>query len=159
MQLTLATLENRPTRKELWIYDDAVVINGSLQIGNSNAVRKVRIAELTMDIISSAMNLRDWEDGKAICVTLRDFQAGDLEELTQMVDIDPAHPELGQELQKNGYVVVHLSPTESVRFPREQWTGEAPNISVPQEIINAMDQSKSTIKVQSIVNGDLVTWQ
>lgn len=159
MQLTLATLENRPTHQELWIYDNSVVVNGALQLEEGQNVRRVKIDAFTLDNISAVVSIQDWNAGKAVCVTLRDFQAGDLDELSSMMDINPEQPELGQELKKNGYIRVYLSSTDYVTFSPGECTGEVPNISVAQEIIDSMDQSKATIKVQSIVNGELTTWQ
>jgi hypothetical protein len=158
MQMTIATLEDRPIRHEVWVFSEQVVVEGSVQTQGKEIAQKIAVNSTSDQDISSAIDINLYRTGKAVVVGLRDFQAGDIEELVSM-QIDPEDPQSGEKLMKSGHINIHLESGAYVAFSPEEWSGVAPNITVSQEVIDALDQTSATSKVQSIVNGVLTLWQ
>jgi hypothetical protein len=82
----------------------------------------------------------EWVQRKAIVAGVRDFEAGDLEVLAE------------------GCLRINLSPTAHIKLSPHEYSGPIPLITVPQKIIDDMDQSRMATKVQSIIAGELTLW-
>jgi len=83
----------------------------------------------------------EWVSGKVVVVG-KDFEAGDIEE-------------------RDGHILVKLDERTLVgrlsesflRFAPGEWSGVVPLITVPQAIIDALDQSRINVRVRSIIAG------
>ena len=149
-QLTIATLENRPIRHELWVYDD-VVYNGAVQIGSKQIVKKFNVNSSSIEDITQCISLEEWRNGKAVVAGVRDFQAGDIEEITMT---------LNDQIIKTGEIVLFLSNNKSIKFSSNEYTGTVPNITVNQTTIDDINiQSKGSIAIQSVSDGVLTLWR
>lgn len=131
MQLILATFENRPIVCKMIRFDSADV--KTRQIVESVYLNAIGEAEAAAGA--------DWVAGKAIGATIREFQPGDIIELT------------------DGKISVVVGQGTKVIFNANEYTGTLPNISVEETILTAIKYKKDQIKIQSIVNGEMTLWQ
>lgn len=155
-QLTLATLENRPIRYELWIYDDIIVDNGSVQIGSKEVKQKIAINSNSSADVTQHISIEDWQAGKAVIAGVRDLYPGDIEEIfTTEYTL-----ENGEQPVNTGKLSLFLSKDKNIIFEPTDYSGTVPNITVPQEVINSInDQSNGNLGLCFIVNGVLKLWQ
>jgi hypothetical protein len=153
-QLTKATLENRPIRYELWIYEDAM-INGAVQIGSKKVSQKIPVNSNSSADILEHISPEDWQAGKAVIAGVRDFQVGDVEEITRTETTQS-----GEEIISTGQIMVYVSNTKSIMFIASEYTGTVPNITVDQDVINNINtQSKGEIGILSIIDGVMILWR
>ena len=149
-QLTIATLENRPVRHELWVYGD-VIYNGAIQIGATQVVKKFNVNSNSIEDITQCISLEEWQKGKSVVAGVRDFQPGDIEEITMT---------LNDQIIKTGEIVLFLSNNKSIRFSADEYTGTVPNITVDQTAIDNINiQSKGSIAINSVTEGVLKLWR
>lgn len=141
-QLTLAALESRPIKYQLWIYDDVIVDGGSVALGIKNIKQKIDINSNSIENIIQFISIEDWQSGKAVVVGIKDSRIGDIEQM------------------ETGEISLFLSKTKQIRFASNEYTGIAPNITVQQEILNdLMVKSSGEVAIQSIVDGVMTLWQ
>ena len=154
-QLTPVSLENRPVRYELWIYDDVIVEGGAVQIGSKKIKQKININSNSSVDIMQHISVEDWQSGKAVVVGVRDFQPGDVEEiLTKEYSI-----EFGEQIIKTGKITIFLSTTRHLTLNPDEYTGVVPNITVSKEIVDIINNTRDFIRLDSIIDGKLKIWQ
>jgi hypothetical protein len=130
MQLVLTNLTNRPIVHKMIRFDSAD--GATRQFVNAVYLNAIEDAEAAAGA--------DWVAGKAIGVTCREFQIGDVIELP------------------DGKISIITGQGTSVRFDADEYTGTLPNISVDAAILSAIKYKPNQPKIQSIVDGE-ITWQ
>lgn len=141
-QLQLATLESRPIKYQLCIYDDVIVDGGSVALGIKNIKQKIDISSNNIEDILQYISIEDWQAGKAVVIGTKDFRIGDIEQIN------------------TGEISLFLSKTKQIRFNSNEYTGILPNITVQQEILNdLMIKSGGEVAIQSIIDGVMTLWQ
>lgn len=143
-QLKLATPEIRPIVYQLWIYDDLIVDNGTVVLGGKEVKQKININSNNRQDILQHISLEDWQNGKAVVVGIKNFRPGDIE----IVQVESTS------------IMVYLPNNKKVMFTADEYTGNLPNITVSQDVINdLMIKSGGEISIESIIDGVLKTWQ
>lgn len=129
MQLVLATLQNRPIVYKMIRFDSADP--------KTRQIVETKYLNAFEDAETAAGD--DWAASKAIGITTRDYQVGDIIQY------------------KNGKIFIRTGELTGVIFESSEYTGTLPNISVNQSVLSAIKYKDTDPKIQSIVNGEL-TW-
>lgn len=131
MQLVLSTLSNRPIVYKMIRFDSADVT--TRQIVETVYINSLEEAEAAAGA--------DWTAGKAIGVTGRELQPGDITELY------------------GGKISVIVGQGSRVVFEANEYTGTLPNISVDSSILSVIKYRPNQLKIQSIIDGEMTLWQ
>lgn len=155
-QLTLATLENRPVRYELWIYDDVIVNDGVVQLGAKTVKQKIIVSSNSSAEITQHISKEEWQAGKAVIVGIRDLQIGDVEEIfTKEYDENNV-----EQTVNTGNISLFLSKDKTIVFNADEYSGTVPNITVSQEVINSINnQNNGDLGLCFITDGVMKLWQ
>jgi len=130
MQLVLATLQNRPFVYKMIRFD-------SVNTKTRKVVETIVIATLEdAEMVAGS----DWVAGKAVGITTREFQDGDIIE------------------SDNGRISIIVGNKTRVAFEPNEYTGVLPNITVDQSILDAIVYKPNQSRIQSIVNGEMTLW-
>lgn len=131
MQLTLATLENRP------------IVYKMIRFDSTNVKTRQVVESMYLNALEEAEAAAgdDWAAGKSIGVTGREFQPGDITELS------------------DGKISVIVGQGSRVVFEANEYTGTLPNISVDASILSGIKYRPNQLKIQSIVDGEMTIWQ
>jgi hypothetical protein len=131
MQLVLATLQNRP------------VVYKMIRFDSDDPTTRQIVETVYIDSLADAETAAgsDWIAGKAMGVECREFQAGDILELS------------------DGKIAVLTNASGAkVVFDANEYTGALPSISVDQTIIDAIQYRPNQPRIQSLVNGEMTLW-